>query len=169
MTITLAELAAIPPSTSTLAREYLLTNLTNILPADTANGCSLLVCYDNPGPYEADDLVCVGDVSLEYKFGSFVGSGGAGWLREDYSVTVVIDVYRGGDNAQMTYERAQYLSDLVCALVRYDVTLGTANNAAPPQIITATPKMSHVESEWDDDHKGRHSVATVEISVLAQR
>lgn len=170
MTITLADLSAIPPSTSIIAREYLFTNLTSIIPPDTANGSSLGVFYDEPGPEQPDDVVSVGDVAIDYEFGAFVGSGGAGWLRERYSVTVIVDVFRGGDNAQMCYARAQYLSDLVCALVRYDVTLGTsANNAPQPQIITATPKASHIESEWDDDHLGRHSVATVEISVFAQR
>jgi hypothetical protein len=170
MTVTLADLAAIPISTSVMAREYLFTNLTNVLPSDTDNGSSLQVIYDAGGEYEADDIVSVGDVVLDYEFGAFVGSGGAGWLRERYSVTVTIDVFRGGDNAQMTYTRAQYLADLVCALVRYDPQFGTGTNVAPqPQIITATPKSSSVESEWDDEHLGRHSVATVEISIFAQR
>lgn len=170
MAITLADLTAIPASTSIGARSYLFTNLTSVLPADTANGSSLGVFYDTPAEDTPDDVVCVGDVTLTYEPGAFVGSGGTGWLRERYSLTITIDVFRGGDNAQMTYARAQYLSDLVCALVRYDVQLGTAENTpAQGQIITATPKTSHVESEWDDDHKGRHSVATVEISILAQR
>lgn len=170
MPITLADLAAIPPSTSIIARQYLFTNLTSILPQDTANGATLGVFYDEPSPNETDDIVVIGDVELTYEPGAFVGSGGAGWLRERYTVTVVIDVYRGGDNPEMTYSRAQYLSDLVCALVRYDVTLGTAQNVAPqPQIITAKPVTSHIQSEWDEDHQGRHSVASIEISVFAQR
>lgn len=170
MPITLADLAAIPPSTSIIAREYLFTNLTAVMPQDTANGATLGVFYDEPAENNPDDVICVGDVELVYEPGAFVGSGGAGWLRERYSVTITIDVYRGGDNAQMTYARAQYLSDIVCALVRYDVTLGTqANNAPQPQIITATPKTSHIQSEWDAEHMGRHSVASIEISVFAQR
>lgn len=170
MPITLADLAIIPPSTAETAREYMFTNLTNILPPDTANGSSLLVCYDEPGPDQPDDVVSIGGVSLDYEFGSFVGSGGAGWLRERYSLNIIVDVFRGGDNAQMTFARAQYLSDLVMALVRYDVTLGTqGNGAGQPQIITATPKTSSVESEWDEEHKGRHSVANIEISIFAQR
>jgi hypothetical protein len=162
MTITLADLGDIPDSTATGAREYLFTNLTNVLPADAANSASLLVCYDEPGPYEADDIVSVGNVALDYETGSFVGNGGAGWLRERYTITITIDVFRGGDNPQMTFCRAQYLSDLVAALVRYDVSLGET-------VITATPHSSVIESEWDDGHKGRHSVATVDISIFAQR
>lgn len=169
MPITLADLAAIPPTTSTLARQYLFDNLTSVLPADTENGASLVVCFDGP-TYRSDDIVSVGDVAIDYEFSGFVGSGGAGWLRERYALTVQIDVFRGGDDAQMTYARASYLSDLVCALVRYDVTLGTEGNVRPqPQIVTATPKASRIESEWDEDNRGRHSFATVEISVLAQR
>lgn len=158
----LSDLAAIPVSTAERAREYLFANLTSVLPADTANGCSLLVCYDEPGTDEADDVVCVGDVALDYEPGSLVGSGGAGWLRERYTVTVVIDVFRGGDNAQMTFARAQYLSDLVAAVVRYDPSLNQL-------VITAKPISSHIASEWDDQHKGRHSIATIEISIYAQR
>jgi hypothetical protein len=166
----LSDLANIPQSTSVLAREYMFTNLTAVLPADTANGSGLLVCYDEPGPDEPDDIVCIGNVQMDYEPGSFVGSGGAGWLRERYTLTIIIDVYRGGDNPQMTFARAQYLADLVCAVVRYDVQLGTGSNGAgQPQIITATPKTSNIESEWDEQHKGRHSTATVEISIFAQR
>lgn len=160
MTITLADLGSIPPSTATGTRTYLVDNLTTVIPAD--DGSAVLVCYDEPGPYQADDIVSVGTVELDYESGSFVGSGGAGWLRERYSVTVTIDVFRGGDDPQYTYQRAQYLSDLVAALVRYDVSLGGT-------VVTATPKSSTIESEWDDDHKGRHSVANVVISIYAQR
>lgn len=158
----LSDLGAIPASTAEPVREYLFSNLTAVLPTDTANGASLQVVYDDPSPYRADDIVSVGDVHLDYEPGAFVGSGGAGWLRERYTVAVTIDVFRGGDNARMTYSRAQYLSDLVCAVVRYDVSLGGL-------VITAKPVSSAVQSEWDADAKGRHSIATVEISCYAQR
>jgi hypothetical protein len=158
----LSDLAVIPQSTAIAVRAYMYTNLTNVLPADEANGCNLAVVYDEPGPYEADDIVSVGNVTLDYEPGSLVGSGGAGWLRERYTLTIIADVYRGGDNAQMTFARAQYLSDLICAVVRYDPSLDEL-------VISATPKASIVESEWDEEHKGRHSTATVEISIFAQR
>lgn len=158
----LSDLGDIPPSTAVAVREYLFTSLVAVIPADKANGSSLQVVYDDPSPYRADDLVAVGDVHLDYEPGAFVGSGGRGWLRERYTVAITIDVFRGGDNALMTFNRAQYLSDLVCAVVRYDVSLGGL-------VITATPRSSAIQSEWDPDAKGRHSVATVEISCFAQR
>lgn len=158
----LTDLGDIPPSSAVAVREYLFTNLTAVAPPDSANGATLQVVYDDPSPYRADDLIAVGDVLLTYEPGAFVGSGGRGWLRERYTVTITIDVFRGGDNALMTFNRAQYLSDLVCALVRYDVSLGGL-------VITATPHSSGIQSEWDPDAKGRHSVATVEISCYAQR
>lgn len=152
----------IPSSTAPASRLWLFNQLTAVLTPDPLSPTSsLLVCYDDPGPNQPDDIVSIGGVTRTFEPGSFVGGGGAGWLKERYTITVAIDVFRGGDDAQSTYARAQVLADGVVAVVRSDLTLG--NN-----VITATPVSDSSEGEWDQDHLGRHVTSTIEISCLAQ-
>jgi hypothetical protein len=161
--VTLVDVSPIPPSNAPAARQWLFDQCTGLIKSDSSDPrLSLLVCLDAPGPYQADDIVSIGDISLEYEPGSFVGSGGAGWLRERFLIKVDVDVYRGGDNAALTFTRAQLLADFVAAICRADLTMGG-------NVTTATPHSVDIESEWDDQHAGRHSVAKLEISCYAQR
>jgi hypothetical protein len=152
---------SIPSSTAPAARRWLYAQLNSALTPDPLSPqSSLLVCYDEPGPNQPDDIVSIGPVARTFEPGSFVGNGEAGWLKERYTITVTIDVFRGGDDAQATYERSQALADGVVAAVRADLTLGGA-------VLTATPLADNAEGEWDQEHLGRHVTSTIEISCLA--
>lgn len=152
---------SIPNSTAPAARSWIYNQcVATLTPDPLSPSSSLLVCYDDPGPNQPDDIVAIGAVARTFESGSFVGNGGAGWLKERYTITVTIDVFRGGDDAQATYARAQVLADGVVAAVRSDLTLGGA-------VLTATPLADNSEGEWDPEHLGRHVTSTIEISCFA--
>lgn len=152
----------IPSSTAPAARRYLFTQFTaQIAPDPLSPKSSLLVCYDQPGPNEPDDIVAVGIVTRQIGVNSMVGSGGAGWLDERYTVAVTIDIFRGGDDAAATFDRASLLLDQACAIVRTDPTLGGA-------VSTARPTTSQIDGEWDAENLGRHSVVTFDIECYAR-
>lgn len=150
----------IPVSTAPQVKAYLFTQLQTAITPVT--GSSLLVCYDEPGPNEPDDIVSVGDVTTRTTTPlAMVGSGGAGWLIEDYSIEVVVDCYRGGDDPQTVTERAWALIGQVETVVRNDPSLGGL-------AIEAKPGSCRSESMWDDAHKGRRVRVTVAVDVQAQ-
>ncbi|MFG2722712.1 hypothetical protein ACGFW5_31100 [Streptomyces sp. NPDC048416] len=147
----------IPNSTAPAARRYLVEQCTAQLTLDPLNTrASLLVCYDDPGTNEPGDIVSIGRIARTINPNSMVGSGGAGWLEEQYTVTVTIDLFRGGDDAQAIFERGALLVDQVCAIVRADPSLGGL-------VLVARPISSEIEGEWDEKHMGRHVLATLEI------
>jgi hypothetical protein len=147
----------IPGSSIPAVRRYLFDQLTAQLTTDPAfPKAQLLVVYDQPGPFQPDDIVSIGKVSRQVAVSSLVGSGGAGWLEERFQVEVIVDVFRGGDYAQAAFERAVALVDAVCAVVRGDPSLGGC-------VLEARPAGSTYDSEWDDEHKGRHCVGTIEV------
>lgn len=144
----------IPNSSITAARNWILAGVqANISDA------SVLVCLDSPGPYQPDDIVSVGDVHQQYDPANVVGNGGAHWLTESYTVTVTVDVFRGGDDAAGAFLRARTLADLVVAVVRSDPSLGGA-------VDRARPASAAHSGEWDDEHQGRHSVIEIGIDCL---
>lgn len=152
----------IPSSTAPAARQWIYEQLSTALTPDPLSpSSSLLVCYDDPGPNQPDDIVSIGDVTRAFEASSFVGSGGAGWLAERYSITITIDVFRGGDDAQSTYTRAQLLADGVVNAIRADISLGGA-------VLTATPMSDHAQGSWDEEHEGRHVTSTIEVSCYAR-
>jgi hypothetical protein len=147
----------VPSSSAPAVRTYLHDQLTVTLQPDpNSPRSSLLVCYDVPGPNQPDDIVSVGKVHRRLAANSLVGSGGAGWLEERYTVEVIVDVYRGGDDAQATYLRASSLAESVIAVVRSDPTLGGA-------VVVAKPITDLTEVEWDDQHAGFHACSTLEF------
>lgn len=145
----------IPASSIPAARAWILSGVQTQLALDKG----VLVCLDEPGPYQPDDIISIGDVHQTYSPESAVGSGGPHWLREDYTITVTIDVYRGGDDPAGSFARARQLADLVVAVVRSDPSLGGAVDRGRPGVATHT-------SAWDDDHKGRHVVIELGIDCL---
>jgi len=153
----------IPSSSVPAARRYLYEQLTaQLTPDPDFPKSQLRVVYDQPGTFQPDDIVAIGRVTRQTSVSSMVGSGGAGWLEERYQVEVIIDVFRGGgDYSQQTFDRAMALTDAVCAVVRADPTLGGA-------VLVARPASSTHESELDEEHKGRHCVATLEIDCYQQ-
>jgi hypothetical protein len=147
----------IPVSTTTAVRAYLFQALTAAMTPDMFDkSASLLVCYDEPGPDQPEDIVTVGKVARQLGVSSLVGSGGAGWLDEQYTVEIQVEVYRGGDDPQAAYARCADLVDVAISVVRSDPTLGGA-------VIVARPISHTQEVMWDDAHSGRVASAAVEI------
>jgi hypothetical protein len=150
----------IPSSTTTAVRQYLFDQLTAALTPDPLyKDSGLIVCFDTPGPDQEDDIVSVGKVEREIKATAVVGGGGAGWLEERYSVTITFDVYRGGDDAQAVYSRAQFLADAVIAIVRTDPSLGGL-------VLISHPSRHSSEVDWDENHLGRHCTAELDIECF---
>jgi hypothetical protein len=145
----------IPASSIPAARTWIF----NGLQTQLASVKNVLVCLDEPGTFQPDDIICVGDVHQQYNPESVVGSGGAYWLREDYTITVTVDVYRGGDDAATVFARGRQLADLVVAVVRSDPSLGGAVDRGKPGTVQHT-------SGWSEDHKGRQSVVEIGIDCL---
>lgn len=148
----------IPASSIPAARTYLFTQLQALLtpdPNDTA--ASLLVCLDGPNTDIPEDVVSVGDVHQVYSPESNTGSGGSHWLREDYTITVEIQVTRGTDDSSVTFARARALADLVVALVRSDPSLGGAVDRARPAAVPHT-------TEWANN--GRQTNIDIAIECL---
>jgi hypothetical protein len=149
----------IPSSTAPAVRAYLFAQLTAQLQPDPNTTSSLLVCYDEPGPNQPDDIVSVGKVHRTVGINSLVGGGGAGWLDERYTVEIEIDVYRGNDDPQYVYQRSSDLADAAIAIVRADPSLGGL-------VLTARPQTSSHEVTWDDAHMGRHATVTISVECF---
>ncbi|MET7982524.1 hypothetical protein [Streptomyces sp. NPDC005281] len=145
----------IPASSIPAARMWIFNGLT----AQLADSKGVLVCLDGPGTYQPDEIINIGDVHQQYSPENTVGSGGAYWLREDYTITVTVDVYRGGDDPVGTFARARALADLVVAVVRSDPSLGGAVDRGKPGSATHT-------NGWTEDHKGRQAVIEIGIDCL---
>ncbi|MDH6108863.1 hypothetical protein P3T36_002994 [Kitasatospora sp. MAP12-15] len=150
----------VPSSTATAVRAWLYGQLSaQLAPDPLSKTSSLLVCYDEPGPEQPDDIVAIGKVSRQLSLGAMVGGGGAGWIDERYSVEITIDVYRGGDDSQGAYSRAAVLCDAICSIVRSDLTLGG-------NVITARPLSSTHEVAWEENHAGRQATTTLEVECF---
>lgn len=147
---------AIPVSTVDTVKDYLVSGITS-----QVNDTSVLVSYDLPGEYLPDDIIVVGDVDVSTAIESFVGSGGQHWLHETYVVHITISVYRGGDNASLTWKRAKALSDAIDTLVRTDPSLGGV-------VQLAYPSRAAFKSEWEEDHRGRIVTVDKEVTVSVE-
>lgn len=141
----------IPASSIPAARDWIFAGLQAQLTARP----DVLVCLDGPGTDQPNDIVSVGEsIPQTYSPESTVGSGGPGWLREDYTVMVNVESFRGGDVAAEVFAAARTLADLVIAVVRSDPSLGGAVDRARPGTVEHT-------AGWSEDHMGR----VVEISI----
>jgi hypothetical protein len=152
----------IPSSTAPAVRQWLYDQCTAGLAPDPVNTrASLLVCFDQPGPNEPDDIVAIGRVRRQLEVAGMIGGGGAGWLDENYTVEIVIDVFRAADIGQVAYQRAMDLANGVIAIVRSDLTLGG-------HVIKSKPVSDTEEVEWDTDHGGKRATVTVEIECVTR-
>ncbi|MEY9944889.1 hypothetical protein [Kitasatospora sp. GAS1066B] len=153
-------MTTIPTSSIPAARTWLYAQLLATLTPDPLSTTSqLLVCLDEPGPFQPDDIVSVGEVHQTYSPESGVGSGGPGWLREDYQLHITVDVFRGGDDPAGVFARARLLADQVVAVVRADPSLGGAVDRARPASASHT-------AGWDDEHRGRHVSIDLVVDCL---
>lgn len=147
----------IPGSSARAARQFLFDQCTASLTPDPLSKTSqLLVCYDEPGTDQPDDIVVIGDVARDINVNSLVGSAGKGFLDEVYTITVEIEIYRGGDDADAVFARSALLVDAVISVVRSDPSLGGA-------VLWAIPTNSTYSGTWTDDHTGRVGSGTVTI------
>jgi hypothetical protein len=149
----------IPPSTIPAVQTYLLNGLTALLTADPdADG--LLVCQGEPGTYQPEDIVYIGDVHQTYSPYSEVGTGGPFWLREDYQQSICVSVLRGGgDEAAVVMNRACALTNLIVNYVRSDPSLNGLVDRARPAQVTYTP-------QWDHEHAGQRVDVEISIDIM---
>jgi hypothetical protein len=150
----------IPTSSAPGVRQYLYDSFTaQLTPDPNSITSSLLVCFDDPGPGQPDDIVSVGKTHSNIGVMALVGGGGAGWLDERYIVEITVDVYRGGDNAQGAYVRCSALCDALIAVVRTDPSLGG-------RVIEARPHSVAIDVEEEASHMGRRATGLVEIECF---
>ena len=146
-----------PVSTIPAVKAYLVALITTAV-----NDTTVLICYDDPGTNQPDDIIAVRDVEQTLAPYELVGGGGAGWLYETYKVEIVVDVYRGGDFPQLVFERA-------CALVAIVENAIRADPSLAGRVVTARPAGTHYASSWEDDGKGRTCAAAMTIDVEARQ
>ena len=145
----------IPASSIPAAKLWIVQHIAAHLP--TPNDPTVTISYDAPAAGTSfDDLIIVGRVERIVEPHAMVGSMQAGSLEEQYTVEVEVVVFRGGDQAQVVFERASALADAVVATVRTDPTLGGA-------VLLCRPGALLYESLWDDGHLGREATVTVPI------
>lgn len=133
-------------------------NLTQVDP-ETALGVAYM---ELPAKYDPRDSVVIGDAHTRTtKREQMVGSGGAGWLYETYSIDIQIVSWQGGNNFQPVVERSWRLLSLTEAFVRSDPSLGGL-------VIEAYPSSSKSSAGYMDNGKGISSVIDLTIDVEAR-
>lgn len=151
-------MTGIPISSAPAARSWLFDQLTaSLVPDPVSPSSMLLVCYGEPGPNEPDDIVSVGAVARDISVSALVGGGGAGWLDESYTITVDVEVYRGGDSHQTAFDRASYLIDGIVNTVRADLSMGGA-------VLIAKPVASACDTTWAENGEGALATGSVTIA-----
>lgn len=154
---------SIPASTAPAVMAYLVAQLKAApeMPA-TLLGDPVLVSYGIPGTYNTPAAIAVGTRIIgTNRMEQLVGSGGAGWLYENYQLEVMTEAFLGGDDPQSVEQAAFSLWQLVSDVVRDDPSLGGL-------VVVAYPARWESQSSWDPNHKGRVCQITAEIDVEAQ-
>lgn len=156
---------SIPTSSIPAARAYLLSQIQSTLTQDPSDPTAeLLITLDGDGTHEGADEVNIGDVHQTYQPYSSVGSGGANWLEESYSIEITISVVRSGDDgttalAHTVFNRARYLADQIVNIVRSDPSLGGAVQRARPGTV------SH-QSTWTSNGMGRETEILLPVECI---
>jgi hypothetical protein len=156
-------IGSIPSSSIPAAMAWLLAGLQANITADPAAD-GLLVCLGEPGTFQPQDIVFIGEIHQVYSPQSTVGSGGANWLREDYQVTVTVDCTRGGDDQVAVLTRARQLADLVVAVVRSDPSMGGAVDRCRPEQATHT--LGWLDTDAQKSGTGRHVAIAITLDCL---
>lgn len=153
----------IPVSTVPAVKSYMRDQVMTALQDQVIPGFALVVCYDRPGQYRPPEIVVIGKIYDRRVDGfTMVGSGGAGWLKEEYEFECIVDVFRPGESLQIeAYDRAWQLMSIVETVVRTDPSLGGL-------VIRARPDRSYDDSEWERDGKGWIVSITTRFTVCAQ-
>ena len=149
------------PAPSIDATTTALVTAINTQVATLTDGATVLVCEGPPTLYQPDDIITVGEFSDElFSPHALVGSGGAGWLQEDYRIGVKIDIYRGSDSVLLVRQRLSSLIAAVNTAVRTDPSLGGT-------CYLAYPEQAHRTLEWDPDAKGVRGICEAVIHCQA--
>lgn len=127
---------------------------------------AVLVFYDEPTTANLpNDVISVGAVEVTTLPTQIVGSGGAGWLREEYVVTVICYAYNPDgakpDAAEVAFARGSALYGAVVEAVRRDPSFDDL-------VVVAKPESALFDPAWDIKRAGRNCVVTVRIAVTAQ-
>jgi hypothetical protein len=151
---------SIPVSSVPTAKAWLFNQLTaNIDTAGVTEQSQ--VVYAQPTTYLAPNIIAVDKVNREVTQAHMVGSGGAGWLREQYTIEVVISCMRGGSDFLSLETDFWALVALVESTVRTDPSLGGA-------VSVARPTRGDALSAFTDDHNGILCEGTFPIDCLAE-
>lgn len=141
----------IPVSTWDVAQAALIAAI-NLQPAvlatpDGFTSPDILVCEGQPteDPVSEKDVIIIGwqpqdgsGVLQTFVPSQLVGSGGPGWLREDYHIPVHVSVYRGGDDVPGVRTRCKALVEAIDTAVRTDPSLAGHVHQAYPSSHTFT-------------------------------
>lgn len=149
-----------PVSTVPAVKAWLYTQLQTACTA--ATGVDLLVRYGDPGPFDPEDVVSLGDVARRATEPfAITGSLGTGSIHEEYDVNVDVDVMRGGTDAgQEATERAWTLVSQIENAMRADPTAGG-------HVYLSYPSTSDDRGEWDDQHSFYRVTVTVSLTAKA--
>lgn len=134
---------------------------------------SVLICEGPPAgsQYQPLDLVVVAErIEHQPQPHALVGTGGPGWLTEEFRISVVVDVFRLGgadpsdviaatQTAAAVRSRCLLLTNAVFEGILSDPSLGGA-------VFMAYPETNTYTSDWDENGKGRR--ARTEIQVLCR-
>lgn len=150
----------IPTSSVGPVMTYLFNHLTLGIANVGVTGTAQVV-WAEPTTYLADNIVALGKVSREVTEAHMIGSGGAGWLREAYTIDVVVSCFRGSNDFQSLAPDLWSLISFVETTVRTDPSLGGA-------VSRAKPARSDGIGTWSDDHSGILYEGTVTVDCLAE-
>lgn len=138
-------MTVIPVSTVPSALAYLNTEIAAAY-ADDPLASQILVTFIDPGdgPDVPNDIIALGEVVRTVEPVSLVGSGGQGWLNEEYEIECTVSSWTGsgpeqGDNTipLAMIARAWQLVAYVETAIRTDPSLGDLVNVAYPMAATA--------------------------------
>jgi hypothetical protein len=108
-----------------------------------------------------DDLVVVGErIQQRSQPHNLVGGGGTYWLLEEYTISVVVDVYRGGDRQSDAWSRCVALVAAVDDSIRADPSLGST-------VGRAYPAGHDYTLDYNPDHVGWLARCVIEVMVSA--
>lgn len=122
---------------------------------------SVLLVWTQPVIDHPGDIVALGDVERTAKPIVMIGSGGAGWIEEEFHITTIVSVFRAGDDFEGTEWHAWDLLDAIENAVRIDPSLAGT-------VIVAEPTDSHMKVAWTADHKGILAEGEIVVRCVAR-
>ena len=154
---------SIPTSTAPGVKAWLAASIGGWLDVDPlAEDPAVLVSYDEPiAPNQPDDVIIVGDIVQEQQPHAMVGSGGAGFLYETYTVEIEISIYHGGDLAQQIDTRLWHIHAQLAQAIRADPSLGG-------QVLVAYLGGMSTSTDVDENETGRVTTGITHLHAEAQ-